>query len=231
MREHAVVAHRDRERFHAESRDEWQRWLAQPRHLRRRVAGVVEEEHRQAAGVQGCVEAALAYGWIDSTAGTLDDERSMLWFARRRPNSGWSRPNKERIARLEAAGLMAPPGKQAVEIAKENGSWTLLDDVWNLVVPDDLTPRWPSARALGSNGTRSRRRAEPSSSGSCRRSVRTPGASASRRPPMRPPAANAPTDLSAPRPLLRGVSECALRMTASMFGQLADACRPRPAVS
>ena len=33
---------------------------------------------------------------------------------------------------------MAPPGKQAVEIAKENGSWTLLDDVWNLVVPDDL---------------------------------------------------------------------------------------------
>ena len=85
-----------------------------------------------------CVEAALPYGWIDSTAGTLDDERSMLWFARRRPNSGWSRPNKERIARLEAAGLMAPPGKQAVEIAKENGSWTLLDDVWNLVVPDDL---------------------------------------------------------------------------------------------
>jgi uncharacterized protein YdeI (YjbR/CyaY-like superfamily) len=138
--EHAVVAHRDREQFHAESRDEWQRWLADNHDT---SDGVWLVSWKKSTGkpqvtYEECVEAALAYGWIDSTAGTLDDERSMLWFARRRPNSGWSRPNKERIARLEAAGLMAPPGKQAVEIAKENGSWTLLDDAWNLVVPDDL---------------------------------------------------------------------------------------------
>lgn len=135
-----MVAHRDRERFHAESRDEWQRWLA---HNHDTSDGVWLVSWKKSTGkpqvtYEECVEAALAYGWIDSTAGTLDDERSMLWFARRRPNSGWSRPNKERIARLEAAGLMAPPGKRAVEVAKENGSWTLLDDVWNLVVPDDL---------------------------------------------------------------------------------------------
>lgn len=135
-----MVAHRDRERFHAESRDEWQRWLA---HNHDTSDGVWLVSWKKSTGkpqvtYEECVEAALAYGWIDSTAGTLDDERSMLWFARRRPNSGWSRPNKERIARLEAAGLMAPPGKRAVEVAKENGSWTQLDDVWNLVVPDDL---------------------------------------------------------------------------------------------
>ncbi len=135
-----MVAHRDRERFHAESRDEWQRWLA---HNHDTSDGVWLVSWKKSTGkpqvtYEECVEAALAYGWIDSTAGTLDDERSMLWFARRRPNSGWSRPNKERIARLEASGLMAPPGKRAVEVAKENGSWTQLDDVWNLVVPDDL---------------------------------------------------------------------------------------------
>ena len=84
MREHAVVAHRDRERFHAESRDEWQRWLA-GHDTSDGVWLVSWKKHRQAAGVRRkSVEAALAYGWIDSTAGTLDDERSMLWFARRR---------------------------------------------------------------------------------------------------------------------------------------------------
>lgn len=135
-----MLAHRDRERFHAESRDEWRRWLADNHDT---SDGVWLVSWKKSTGkpqmtYEESVEAALAYGWIDSTAGTLDDERSMLWFARRRPTSGWSRPNKERIARLEAAGLMAAPGQQAVEIAKENGSWTLLDDVWNLVVPDDL---------------------------------------------------------------------------------------------
>jgi uncharacterized protein YdeI (YjbR/CyaY-like superfamily) len=62
----------------------------------------------------------------------------MLWFAPRRRTSGWSRPNKVRIERLEREGRLAPAGRAAVEAAKANGAWTLLDDVENLVVPDDL---------------------------------------------------------------------------------------------
>lgn len=46
----------------------------------------------------------------------------------RTPRSGWSRPNKERIARLVAAGLMEPSGLAAVEVAKASGAWTALDD-------------------------------------------------------------------------------------------------------
>ena len=69
---------------------------------------------------------------------TLDEERGIQWFAPRRPRSGWARSNKERVARLEAAGLMLPAGRAAVDEAKRNGTWTLLDDVENLVVPDDL---------------------------------------------------------------------------------------------
>jgi uncharacterized protein YdeI (YjbR/CyaY-like superfamily) len=84
------------------------------------------------------VEEALCVGWVDATGRTLDDERGIQWFAPRRPKSGWARSNKERVARLEAAGLMLPAGLAAIEQAKQNGMWTLLDDVENLVVPDDL---------------------------------------------------------------------------------------------
>jgi uncharacterized protein YdeI (YjbR/CyaY-like superfamily) len=81
---------------------------------------------------------ALAVGWVDSMGLTIDEERSMLWFAHRKPTSGWSRPNKQRVERLEAEGRMGPAGRRAIEVAKANGAWTLLDDVEDLVVPDDL---------------------------------------------------------------------------------------------
>jgi uncharacterized protein YdeI (YjbR/CyaY-like superfamily) len=135
-----VTARHDREQVHAESRKEWQRWL-EKNHATSDGVWLVSwkgSTGRPSMTYEESVEVALAYGWIDSTAGTIDDERTILWFAPRRPRSGWSRPNKERIARLEAAGLMAPAGQRAVEIAKANGSWTLLDGVWDLVVPDDL---------------------------------------------------------------------------------------------
>jgi uncharacterized protein YdeI (YjbR/CyaY-like superfamily) len=42
------------------------------------------------------------------------------------------------VARLEAAGLIEPAGAAMIEAARADGSWTALDDVENLVVPDDL---------------------------------------------------------------------------------------------
>jgi len=62
----------------------------------------------------------------------------MQWFAPRRPKSTWARTNKERVARLEAAGLMAEAGRRAVEMARASGSWESLDAIDALVVPDDL---------------------------------------------------------------------------------------------
>ena len=84
------------------------------------------------------VEEALCVGWVDSTSGRLDEERGMLWFAPRKRGSGWARTNKERVARLEADGLLLPRGLEVVATAKADGSWSLLDDVENLVEPDDL---------------------------------------------------------------------------------------------
>ena len=83
-------------------------------------------------------EELLAYGWIDGQANTLDDERSLLWISPRKPRSGWSKVNKERIARLEREGRMTDAGRKAVATAKKNGAWSSLDRVEALEVPPDL---------------------------------------------------------------------------------------------
>jgi uncharacterized protein YdeI (YjbR/CyaY-like superfamily) len=93
---------------------------------------------RPAPSYDDVVSEALRFGWIDSTARKLDDERTMLRFSPRRSGSGWSRPNKERIARLEVQQRLEPAGRAAVEAARADGSWHLLDSVEALEVPDDL---------------------------------------------------------------------------------------------
>ena len=84
------------------------------------------------------VEEALCFGWVDGTAGTIDEERGKQYFAPRKPNSGWAATNKARVERLIAEGLMAPAGLAAIERARANGSWELLDSVERLEVPSDL---------------------------------------------------------------------------------------------
>ena len=85
------------------------------------------------------VDEALCFGWIDSQAKPLDAERYMQFFSPRKSRSGWSRVNKEKVARLTAAGRLAPAGQACIETARHNGSWTLLDAVEALQLPDDLT--------------------------------------------------------------------------------------------
>jgi uncharacterized protein YdeI (YjbR/CyaY-like superfamily) len=84
------------------------------------------------------VEEALCFGWVDSKPGKVDDTRSKLYFAPRKGKSGWSRPNKDRVQRLIKAELMRPAGLEKIEAAKRDGTWTLLDAVENLEIPDDL---------------------------------------------------------------------------------------------
>lgn len=93
---------------------------------------------RPAMTYDEAVTEALRFGWVDSKGRKLDEDRSMLWFAPRRAGSGWSRPNQQRIERLDSEGRLAPAGREVVEAARSDGSWHLLDEVENLTVPDDL---------------------------------------------------------------------------------------------
>lgn len=121
-------------------RAEWRAWLV-AHHTR--AAGVWLITYKVATGqprvtYDESVEEGLCVGWIDSKPNKLDAQRSMLWFAPRKPGTGWSAPNKARVLRLEAAGLMLPAGQAKVDAARRDGSWNALDAVEALDIPDDL---------------------------------------------------------------------------------------------
>lgn len=125
---------------HPSTRAEWRAWLEQ-NHTR--SEGVWLISYKKATGkprveYDEAVEEALCFGWIDSKPNKLDDERSMLWFAPRKPGTGWSQPNKVRVERLIAAGLMTEAGRAKIAAAQQDGSWNALDAVEALEVPPDL---------------------------------------------------------------------------------------------
>lgn len=126
--------------YHAESRPQWRAWLAANHPTER---GVWLCSWRSVTGRPVCpypevVEEALCFGWIDSTASLLDDERGLQLVTPRKPRSTWTRLNRRRVAAMEALGLMTDAGRRAVELAQANGWWTILDPVEDLVEPDDL---------------------------------------------------------------------------------------------
>lgn len=155
--------HAERERVHAATGPEWRAWLEEHHGSSTGAWLVSWKKHtgKPRMSYEESVEEALCFGWVDSKGAKLDDDRTMLWFTPRKRGSGWSRPNKERVERLEREGRMAAAGRRAVEAAKEDGSWSALDDVENLVVPDDLAAALaarPSAREHWDGFPRSTRR-------------------------------------------------------------------------
>lgn len=118
----------------------WRSWLAEHHDTASGVWAVTWKKTSGRLGVtyDDLVEEALCVGWIDAKGGRVDDERTRLYLAPRRPGGDWSRSNKVRWARLEAEGLVTPAGVAVVEAARADGSWTRLDDVEDLVVPSDL---------------------------------------------------------------------------------------------
>lgn len=87
---------------------------------------------------EDAVKVALCYGWIDSTVKSLGNGKRRHYFCQRKPKSVWSAMNKKYIKELMANNLMHESGLQSIKIVKENGSWTALDDVENLIIPPDL---------------------------------------------------------------------------------------------
>lgn len=122
------------------TRAQWRTWLADNHD---RSTGVWVVYYKQSSGkaevsYDDLVEESLCFGWIDSRPAKVDDERTSLYFCPRKRGSGWAATNKARIERLEAQGLIAPAGRAAIDQAKADGSWTLLDASEAALVPDDL---------------------------------------------------------------------------------------------
>jgi uncharacterized protein YdeI (YjbR/CyaY-like superfamily) len=134
------------------SRAEWRSWLEANHDSVDAIRLAIGKKSSRvpALAYDDAVEEALCFGWIDSTAGRLDEDRYTVLATPRKRGSVWSRPNKERVARLIAAGLMTPAGLAPIEAAKADGSWEALDTVEALEEPADLTAALdaePAARA------------------------------------------------------------------------------------
>ncbi|MGA9871535.1 MAG: YdeI/OmpD-associated family protein [Rhodococcus sp. (in: high G+C Gram-positive bacteria)] len=126
--------------MHAETREQWRKWLV--------------DNHTSARGVWLCswrtttsrprcpypqaVKEAICFGWIDSTNTILDEERGVQLYTPRKPKSSWTRLNRQRAAEMEARGLMTAAGRRAIDAAESTGWWTILDQVEDLEEPLDL---------------------------------------------------------------------------------------------
>lgn len=121
-------------------RRQWRAWLEEHHADSPGVWLAVGKKGNSVTGLdyQAAVEEAVCFGWIDSVVNRLDDARFKQLMTPRKRGSIWAQSNKERVARLTEQGLMAPAGLAAVEAARNDGSWTLLDEVEALVIPEDL---------------------------------------------------------------------------------------------
>ena len=124
----------------AKNREEWRKWLDKNGTVEKSIWLVIYRKETTTASVyyDEAVEEALCYGWIDSVANKRDADSFYLYFAQRKPSSKWSKLNRDRVAKLEKEGLIMPPGKATIDLAKNNGTWEALIEVEALTIPPDM---------------------------------------------------------------------------------------------
>jgi uncharacterized protein YdeI (YjbR/CyaY-like superfamily) len=126
--------------FYPENNAEWRKWLEE-NHRKEQAVWVVfytKSSGKPSMTWSEAVDEALCFGWIDSKVISMGDGKLHQFFSKRKAKSTWSKINKEKIERLVREGLMTRAGHESIELAKENGSWTILDEVEELVVPKDF---------------------------------------------------------------------------------------------
>ena len=131
---------REIETFYPQNVAEWRKWLEE-NHLSKQAVWLVcynKSSGKKSISWAESVETALCFGWIDSKKIKIDAETSHQFFSKRKASGTWSKINKDKVAQLIEKGLMTPAGLESIAVAKENGSWNILDEVEQLIVPEDL---------------------------------------------------------------------------------------------
>jgi uncharacterized protein YdeI (YjbR/CyaY-like superfamily) len=130
----------DSEMFCPSSRKDWRQWLKKNHKIKTSVWLVYYKKNSNKPSLtwSEAVDEALCFGWIDSTARPIDDETYKQFFSVRKPKSVWSKINKEKVKTLIENELMTKSGYASIEVAKQNGSWTVLDEVEEFIIPKDL---------------------------------------------------------------------------------------------
>jgi len=135
-----MKAEKEIELFYPANPHEWRHWLKE-NHISKQSVWLVYYKKKSGMPTiswSEAVDEALCFGWIDSKAKPVDEEKYIQFFSKRKAGSTWSKVNKEKVKKLIVAELMTQAGFESIERAKHTGSWTILDDVEELIIPKDL---------------------------------------------------------------------------------------------
>ncbi len=126
--------------FYAATQKEWRKWLEKNHQSEKSVWLIIYKKESRTPSVYytDAVDEAICFGWIDSKPNKRDEESYYQFFAKRNPKSNWSKVNKAKVAKLLEKGQIAPAGLEAIETAKQNGTWTALDELEEMIIPEDL---------------------------------------------------------------------------------------------
>ena len=89
---------------------------------------------RQSITWSESVDEAICFGWIDGLRKSIDEEKYMIRFTPRKPNSNWSAVNIKKVEKLKKLGLMKEEGLEAYKRRKDHKSkiYSYEKDVVNL---------------------------------------------------------------------------------------------------
>ena len=83
------------------------------------------------------LDALVAFGWVDGRKLKLDEARVMQLISPRKQKA-WAQSYRDRAARLEQEGRMMPPGRAALEAARQSAVFDSMQPVDALEEPSDL---------------------------------------------------------------------------------------------
>jgi uncharacterized protein YdeI (YjbR/CyaY-like superfamily) len=126
--------------FYAKDIAAWRAWLQKNGEQENSVWLIIYKKQSGTPSIyySEAVDEALCFGWIDSTPNKRDDNSYYQFFAKRNPKSNWSQVNKLKVEKLIAEGRMTAQGMKMIELAKQKGTWDALNEVDEIIIPDDL---------------------------------------------------------------------------------------------
>lgn len=112
------------------NRKDWRAWLKKNYKSAKEIWLVYYKKKtgKPRIAYNDAVEEALCFGWIDSLVKTLDEERTAQRFSPRKPRTGYSQANKERLKKL------IRQGKVLKEVRETLGNLS----TEKFVIPEDI---------------------------------------------------------------------------------------------
>jgi uncharacterized protein YdeI (YjbR/CyaY-like superfamily) len=126
--------------FYAKNSEEWRNWLSENHEKESKVWLILYKKDSVTESITypQAVDDAICFGWIDSLVNKRAEDSRYQYFAKRNPKSNWSKVNKDKVARLTKENKIMPAGQKMIDLAKKTGTWTFLEKVDNLELPEQM---------------------------------------------------------------------------------------------